>query len=155
MTFLRGGRVWVRAAWSLVITVLWLCWVSDPGYSNIWTGSCYGWPLSLTPGLGSQAAPDILISDAANILSMWGTSLQMLPPDLAQVSVWLNVAWTESQDLGYPHLRLVDTETVKNRSLTEPRRYTLMAGIWWASNGDCAWNYLALIHSDLIKTNSS
>ena len=49
----------------------------------------------------------------------------MLPPDLAQVSVWLHVAWTESQDLGYPpHLRLVDTETVKNRSLTEPRRYT-------------------------------
>ena len=55
------------------------------------------------------AAPDILISDAANILSMWGTSLQMLPPDLARVSVWLRVAWTESQDLG----RLVGTETVK------------------------------------------
>ena len=33
----------------------------------------------------------------------------MLPPDLAQVSVWLRVAWTESQDLG----RLVGTETVK------------------------------------------
>ena len=43
---------------------------------------------------------------------MWGTSLQMLPPDLAQVSsVWLRVAWTESQDFGYPHLRLEQQKT--------------------------------------------
>ena len=97
LTFFGEGGSVQGPSW-LIVTVLWLCRVPDPLYSNICSWPCYGWPLSLRPRF-----PRYSHCDAGNILCCPGQPRLMLPGDLAQASLRSRgLTAPESRDLGYP-----------------------------------------------------